>query len=369
MFRAAAILLCAFGSVQDDPPEVRAAVGKIRAGGVPEKLSELRHPRVLDAIAERIRAGKPCAEALLLHLCAHATRSHAEAVLSLLDHATVKIAYAAVFALAALLDEKLLGALEPKLDADRDVQIRALTVLAEARLPAAAPLVEKRTSLLDPADRERSKAMLRAAAACRARRAHDAVMAYYEKTEDDQAVRALGRMWERKLDAAPLERAEEIPRLSALLLARRLALGGATNETFCDAMLRILAKDEFAKFLADFAGERFFARRVVAAAAMSRGFDRAKGTRLVEAFLANPDPGLVAQILVRSPWELPKGRLAALLARAEEPKIDDAPAHARLCDLAAWRLTLQIDRREEEIPPEVEKRDAIIRAWKERLAR
>lgn len=345
--------------LQDD------AIEKIRAGQTPDRLSELTDPRILDAIADQIRKRGPFTDAVALHLCAHGGRAHADALVALLGHASVRVAYGAVFALAALLDEKLLPLLETALDAKRDLQLRALTVLAEARFPPAAPLLEKRVALLDAADRDRSKAMLRAIASSQARGTHDAVLAYYEKTEEDLAVRALGRLWEMRLDDPPRARADEIRRLSSLLFIRRLAMGGATNETYADAMLRLLARDEFEKFLRDFSGESFFARRVVAAAAMQRSFDRAKGTLLVEAFLGNPDAGLVGQILLRSPWDLPKERLAPLLDRKDEAKIDDAPA--RMCDLAVRRLSRQIDRREIELPAELEKRDALVREWKARL--
>lgn len=363
----AAVFLLSCAAPQEDPPEIRSAIETIRAGRTPENLKDLKDKRVLDAIATQIRDRKSCPEAVLFHLCANGTREHAEAMLALLEHSSVKVAYAAVFALAPLMGDALLPSVAKKLDAGRDVQIRALTLLAESRYAPAGALLEKRLGLLDGADRERSKAMLRALAACRVRAAHDSILAYYEKTEDEGALRALGRIWEMKLDAAPLERESEIRRLSSLVLVRRLATGAATSEVSCEAMLRMMTREEFEKFLADFAREKFFGRRVVAAAAMAPGFDRAKGARLLEAFLDNPDPGLVGQILVSSPYDLPQNRLGALLANSQDVKIDVAPEHSRLCDLAVWRLSLQIDKREDEIPPEIEKRDALVKGWKERL--
>jgi hypothetical protein len=356
------LLLLLFLQPQDD---IEAAIAKIRAGQAPEKIP--KDKRVLDAIAAQVRDGKPCAEPVLLHLCEHGTREHAEAIVALLEHASVKVAYAAVFAAAPFVDEKLLPALEKRLDGRRDAQIRALLVIAESRFGPAGALLEKRLSLLDAADMERSKAMLRAIGACRLRAAHDAILAYYDQAGDDLAVRTLGRLWEMKLDAKPLAKAEEIRRLTALLLARRLALGGATNEAFCEAMLRIMTREEFEKFLADHAKEKFFSRRVLALAALKRGFDRAKGLKLAEAFFESPDPALVAQIIVTCPWDLPVGKLALALDDKNEPKIEEAPAHARVCDLAVWRLALQLDKQENEIPPEVEKRDALVKEWKRRL--
>ncbi|GEM_PF-5816833 len=359
------MLLALLLSLQGD--EIAEALEKIRAGETPKNLASLRNPRILNAISEEIRARRPCTEEVALHLCAHGERAHAEALLELLGHRTVKVAYAAVFALAPLSDEKLLALLEPKLDGAREIQLRTLTLLAESRMAAAAPLLEKRVALLDPADSDRARAFLRAAGDCRVRKAHDAVMAYYEKTDDEQAIRALGRLWETKLDAPPLERSEEILRLSSLVVIRRLALGGATKPLYCEAMLRVLTSQELDKFLRDFAGESFFARRVMATAAMSRSFDRGKGTRLGEAFLANPDAGVVALVLIRSSWDLPQEKLASLLVREDEAKIEDAPAHARVCDLAVWRLALQVDRKENEIPPELEKREALVRDWQARM--
>lgn len=349
---------------------VQHAVEKIRKGETPDSLAERKEPEVLDAIAARVLEKKACPDAVLLHLCANAARSHADALLELLDD-PVKIAYEAVFALSTMLDEKLVAALEPKLDGARDLRIRAFTVLAESRFAGAAPAIEKRLNLLDPADRELSKAVLRAVAGCRVRAAHDAVLAYYEKTDppDDQAVRALGRIWEMKLDAKPLERKDEIRRLTTELMIRRLVMSAASTEVQAEALLRILTKEEFEKFLKDFATEKFVSRREFAAAAMARGFDRAKGIRLVEAFLANPDPSLVSRIVVLSPYPIPKEALAKLLFREEDAKIDEAPGASRVCDLAAWRLSKQIDRKDVEIPAEVEKRNAIVQAWKERLTK
>ncbi len=363
----ATILLLSCATPQEDPPEIRSAIETIRAGRTPEKLKDLKDPRILNAIATQILDRKPCTEPVLFHLCANGTRDHAEAMSALLEHPSTKVAYAAVFALAPLVEETLLPTVARKLDAARDVQIRALTLLAESRYASAAPILQERLNLLDGADRERSKAMLRALAACRVRGAHDGVFAYYEKTDDDGAVRALGRIWETKLNAGPLDREEEIRRLSSLVLARRLAMGAATSEVSCEAMLRLMTREEFEKFLRDFSAERFFSRRIVAAAAMAPGFDRTKGARLVEVFLANPDPGLLGQILVGSPFDLPREKLVALLENSQDVKIEVAPAHSRVCDLAVWRLTLQIDGREDEIPPELEKRDALVREWKERL--
>lgn len=365
----AAIVLWSCATPQEDPPEIRSAIEAIRAGRTPENLKDLKDRRVLAAIATRVRDRKPCPESVLFHLCANAAREHSEALVDLLDHSSVKVAYAAIFAVAPLVEERLLPSVAKKLDTGRDAQIRALTLLAESRYAPAGALLEKRLSLLDAADRERSKAMLRALAACRVRAAHDAVLAYYEKTEDDGALRALGRIWEMKLDAAPLERDQEIRRLSSLVLARRLAMGAATSDVSCEAMLRLMTREEFEKFLTDFAREKFFARRVVAASAMAPGFERAKGARVLEALLDNPDPGLVGQILVGSPFDLPRKRLASLLANSQDVKIDVAPEHSRVCDLAVWRLTLQLDKREDEIPPEIEKRDALVKSWKERLER
>lgn len=361
------ISLLLFPSLQDDPAEIRAAVAKIRAGETPEKLEDLTDPRILRAISQQIRNGKACSEAVLVHLCNHAAREDADALLALLSHSSVKVAYAAAFGLAPLLDQTLLPDLEKKLEGTEEVQIRTLTVLVESRVATAGAILTKRLAWLDADRPERAKALLRALAACRVRAAHEAVLAYYEKTEDDLAVKALGRIWETKLDAPLLERSDEIRRLSTLLLVRRLALSGATNETFCDALLRLLTKEEFEKFLADYSAESFFARRVIVAAALARGFDRTKGMRLAESFLASPDAGLVGQILVNSPYELPREKLAVLLDQTKDAKIDAAPEHSRVCDLAVWRLTLQIDRREDEIPPELEKRDERVRNWKERL--
>ena len=113
-----------------------------------------------------------------------------------------------------MLDDGLLVLLEPKLDGPRDTELRSLTVRADSRFAGAAPLLEKRASRLDPADRERSRALLRAIGRCKARRAHDAVVDYYEKSDDEHAVRALGRLWEMRLNAPALDRADEIRRLS-----------------------------------------------------------------------------------------------------------------------------------------------------------
>jgi hypothetical protein len=350
------LLLLPSCASRQETPEIQ----KIRKGETPDKLKDLTDRATLDAIADQIVKGGPASDAVKHHLCEHGTREHAEALFVLVEKEGKEVAIDAVFALAALLDEKLFPRVEKLLDGERKARLRALMLLTQCRMPAAAKLLEKR-ALLDAKDSELSGVALAAIGACRARGTHEAVLDYFEKTGEDAALKALGRIWETKLSAPALERADEIRRLTALVPLQKLAMSGASTELYCDAMLRVLSKAEFEKFLKDFAGERFYARRIFVLAAGAEGFDKEKGRALHSAFLANPDPGTVARILYASRFELPLDKVGPLLENAKDADIEELPKGTRVCDLAAWRLAAQVDRKAPELPL---KEDALPK-WKE----
>ena len=197
--------------------------------------------------------------------------------------------------------EKLLGA-RP---------LRALQLLGELPTPGSAKLLLGRLpGLLASPDPE---VVRMAEVASGLRRLRGATGPLLERTGDKAALRALGRIWDRKAGDPALERADEIDRLSTLALVHRISMGAESSVESCEAMLRTMTGEELDDFVAKHAKDRFYARRFCDEAVRRKGFDPKKGARLHEAFLGNTDADLVGGILDSSPFELPPEAVRALL--------------------------------------------------------
>ena len=154
-----------------------------------------------------------------------------------------------------------------------------------------------------------------------------------ERTGDKAVLRALGRIWARGSGDPPLERKDEIGRLSALTIVHRIAMGATTSLEACEAMLKAMTGEELDDFLAKHSKDRFYARRFCDEAVRKKGFDAKKGARVHEALLASPDADLVGGILTSTPFDLTPEAVRALLK--DERKTSDGRA---LGELASKRL-------------------------------
>jgi hypothetical protein len=90
--------------------------------------------------------------------------------------------------------------------------------------------------------------------------------------------------------------------------------------------------------------------------------DPAKGLKVHVAFLKSPDPEIVGSILWTSPHPLDAKSVAPLL-EFETPALD-----GRVCDYAAQRLALIIDKATMELPKKKE-RDGVIKKWRDWAAK
>lgn len=201
--------------------------------------------------------------------------------------------------LAKLYDDTLQPRLKKLLDA---APLRALQLIGDLTTEGSANLLQERLpGLLDSKEKDVPRM---AEVACGLRRLRAATPLLLERTEDKAALRALGRIWDRRLEDPPLERKDEIGRLSALALVHRITMGATSSLEACEAMLRAMTGEELEDFLAKHAKDRFYARRFCDEAVRKKGFDAKKGARVHEALLGSPDADLVGGILTSTPFEL-----------------------------------------------------------------
>jgi hypothetical protein len=233
--------------------------------------------------------------------------------------------------LAKSFDDSMLPRLVKLLDA---LPLRALQLMGDLQTDGSAKLLlDRLPKLLESKEKDVPRM---AEVACGLRKLRAATPILIERTEDKAALRALGRIWERSLDDPPLERKDEIGRLSALALVHRAAMGATSSLEACEAMLKAMTREEVDDFLSKHAKDKFYARRFCDEAVRKKGFDPKKGARIHEAFLGNPDADLVAAILETTPFELKADAVRALLK--DERKTTDGRA---LRDLASKRLNEQ----------------------------
>ena len=258
-----------------------------------------------------------------------------EALFRTLETGTALEALEAAGDLAQVYDDSMLPRLEGVLRGDARARARGLQLIGDLKTEGSAKLLlEQLPDLLDAEAKDVPRMALSAAGLRRLRAATHPILDRLDRLDDKAVLRALGRIWERALDDAPLPRRAEIDRLSVFALVHRLAMTAASSEEACGAMLRVMTRDELDEFLEKHAAERFYARRFCDAAVRRRGFDPAKGARVHQALLRSPDAKLVASILASSPHPLPEEEVRRLL--------DDRRTMVR--DAAAARLARSLKR-------------------------
>lgn len=273
------------------------------------------------------RSSRP-ALLLALLLCASA-RQDAEALFKEIETGNLIEALDASARLAKVFDDAMLPRLEKLADA---VPLRALQLIGELQTAGSAKLLLDRLPRLLESKEPDVPRM--ATVACGLRRLRAATPLLLERTEDKAALRALGRIWERPLDAPALDRKDEIDRLTVLALVHKISTGATSSVEACEAMLKVMLRDELDDYLGKHAKDRFYARRFVDEAVRKKGFDAKKGARVHGALLGSPDADLVAAILESSPFELDRNEVKALVG-SERAASDGR----RLSELAAKRLS------------------------------
>lgn len=234
--------------------------------------------------------------------------------------------------LASKYDDPWLARLGSLLDR---VPLRALPLIGDLTTDGSAQLLRDRLpALLRSPVPGAPRAAAVAAGLRRLRPASEPILELLERTGEPAALRALGRIWERRLGDPPLAKADEVERLTVLAVLHRLSMGLDAAPEACEAMLRAMTRSELEDFLGKHAGEKFPARRLCDQAVRRRGFDPEKGARIHEALLSSPDLELVAAILDTSPHALREPIVRGFL-------VDRRPVRegTLVCDAAAARLS------------------------------
>jgi hypothetical protein len=271
---------------------------------------------------------------LLVSACASATppAEDLEPLFAKVEKGTAAEALEASGELASKYDDAWAGRLGTLLDR---VPLRALPLISELSTEGSAKLLlEKLPALLASGTEGVPRAAVVAAGLRKLRPASPAILDYLEKTGEGAALRALGRIGERKLDDPALPKKEEVERLTTLAVVHRLTMSVDGPPEACEAMLRIMTRAELEDFLGKHAAEKFAARKACDQAVRRRGFDPEKGARIHEALLSSPDLELVAGILETSPHALREPIVRGFL--------DDRRAVREgtlVCDAAAARLS------------------------------
>jgi hypothetical protein len=276
-------------------------------------------------------------------------RPDAEPLFAALERGTAAQALEASAELAQVYDDSMRPRLARALEA---APARTLQLIGDLGTKGSARLLLERLPELLEAEPAVSRMAAVAAGLRRLRPATRPLLARFDRLDERAALRALGRIWERRLEDPPLAREEEIDRLSVFALAHRRAMGADVTVEACEALLKLMTRPELEDFLGKHAGDKFFARRFCDEAVRRKGFDAVKGARIHEALLASPDLALVAEILATSPH--------AIRPQLVRPFLDDrreAERGYRLCDAAATRLSGKS-------PATREERDALIRSLK-----
>ncbi len=360
------LLLCACSSepapapapVQDDP-----VVAKLKAGEAPEELVKDKDGKYAAEVALAIRDRREWKtpadrDRAMQYFVAVAKKGYADELFLVMEREKAPTAWGAIVVLSSQLTADHLPRLEGYLTGKDDALAgRAILLLGEARFGGV--LLEKHAAALF-ARKGMAKPVLHAIGQCRARGATKAILDYYEKSDDEACLKALGRCWEQRLDAKPLAKEDEQTRLLVYVLLHRYAMGALSTKENVDAMLRVMTAAELDDFLAKHARAAFVSRKLVADAAGMRAFEKAKGGKIHAALLANPDAMLVATILYTSPHKLDA---KPLLARTDEVEGGTWPKGTRVCDLAAVRLARQAGE-EADVPATAEGRAKLVERFK-----
>ncbi len=316
----------------------------------------------VDAIADRVRKRETPTDAELGTLCEKAQRRHVDALFQLLEpfHGA-EHAFQAVTALSLLLTSEDVPALRKLLDS-KDPR-RAILLIRQARFAPASLMLLDQARLFLTFKGDTPKVTLGALGALRLRDSTQAILDYLDRDDADfrTAMRALGRIWEQKLDTAPLEPKDEHRRLTVLALAHGLGMR-ADDKDALEAMLRVMTSKELDEFLAKHAKDKFSARGQVAAVCEEQAFDAKKGALVHRALLANADGDLVALILWSSPHALAPVRL---LDDTRGAKLRGVP-EARLCDYAAARLEAEEAKKNPVIDESKDAREKLLKKWRGR---
>jgi len=267
----------------------------------------------------------------LLAACSPAPREDLEPLFVTLERGSALGAMEASAKLAQAYDDSWLPRLGRSLDA---APVRALQLIGDLTTDGSAKLLLERLPKLLAADPAASRMAVVASGLRRLRAATPTLLDRFEKLDEKAALRALGRIWDRALNDPPPPRAQEIDRLSVLALVHRRATGADVTVEACEAMLKVMSRDELEGFLGKHAGDKFFARRFCDEAVRRKGFDPVKGARIHEALLSSPDLELVAEILHTSPHAIRPELVRPFLHDRRAVKGDYL-----LCDAAATRLS------------------------------
>jgi len=259
-------------------------------------------------------------------------------------------AFGVIVYFAANAGPEYLPRIEAMVTADRPERcMRGLLVARLSKLDGTRDLlVTHAAKLLDPDRQAVARVALGAMAVRRAREATEAILGYFEATDDAAALRALGRIWEGGGDH-PL-------RTAVHLLAHKLTLGAAASPESAEALLRVMSDAELVEFLAKWAGEKFGARHLVVAAAGAKDFPSSHGEKVHQAFLANPDGELVTAILLTSRHRLEAAAVRALLGDEREG----------VPEAAAARLDAIESGLRPKLPDDPDARARLLKKWRER---
>ena len=332
------MVLSACGSPPEPPPavpstappaDVEAVLAKLRAGEAPPELRYDKNPvwtAEIGAALSEDRPWKSPEDALLA--VAHFAKNSGPDQLSVIE--------------GLMTSDKS----ERRM---RGIFIARLSPLDETR----DLLVRHAKPLLDAANVAVAKVALGAMGHRRARAATEAILDYFEATDDPSALRALGRIWEGGGDGAM--------RTAVHLIAHTLTMGPAASAESADALLRVMSDAEVAEFLEKWVPEKFASRELVVAAAGAKGFDGARGRKIHAAFLKSPDPALVTTILWTSPHKLDPAAVSPLL---DDERV--AGKGAKVCDFAAARLEAIETGLPPELPADPGLRERRLKKWKGR---
>ena len=329
-----AVALVPFFAACGSPPESPAAASdpvldKLRAGEAPAELRYDKNPVWTAEIGKALAEDRPWksdadAFAAIAHFAANAGPDQLPVVESLLT------------------------------DAKPERRMRGLLIARLSPSGEMPNLLQRYAApLLDPATPQVAKVAVGALGYRRVRGATEALLGYYETTDDPAALRALGRIWEGAGDD-PL-------RTAVLVVAHALAMSPAATAESAGTLIRVMSDTELDEFLAKWVPEKFGSRDLLIAAASEKGFDRTRGGKIHQAFLKSPDPDLVTTILWNTPYKLDPA--------AVKPLLDDdrvSKNGAKVCDYAAARLDAIETGLSPELPAEESLRERRLKKWKGR---
>ena len=327
---ALALFFAACGSPPEPPADTPDPVlEKLRAGEAPAELRYDKNPNWTAEIGKALAEDRPWksdadAFAALAHFAAHAGPDQLPVVEALLT------------------------------DAKPERRMRGLLIARLSPSDEMPKLLDRyAAALLDPATPQVAKVAVGAMGYRRVRGATEAILGYYDSTDDPAALRALGRIWEGAGDD-PL-------RTAVLVVAHALAMSPAATAESAGTLMRVMSEPELDEFLGKWVPETFGSRELIIAAAAEKGFDRARGGRIHQAFLKSPDADLVTTILWNTPYKLDPA--------AVKPLLDDSRVSkngAKVCDYAAARLEAIDTGLPPELPADETLRERRLKKWRSR---